>query len=109
MTSAYYLLSYDNWLLIESGLIHLEEYGQGMKMLSGARSYVKLSEFGHFWCLRYSEHSILQSVCQIRKSVGKRRNQGNVFCLKILGKNQGIQLMLETIREINRFSNMVKK
>ena len=29
------------------------------------------------------------------------QNQGNAFCLKISGKNQGIRLILETIREIS--------
>ena len=36
------LLSYHNWLLKKSGQIHLEDYGQGIKMLSGARSFVLL-------------------------------------------------------------------
>ena len=29
------------------------------------------------------------------------QNQGNAFCLRISGKNQGIRLILETIREIS--------
>ena len=48
------------------------------------------------------------------------KNQGNGLCLKISGKNQAIQLMLEIIREvsrktfvfvssINRFPNMLKE
>ena len=59
-----------------------------MKMLSGARSYVKLSEFGHFWCLRYSEHSILQ--CLPHQEVrGKEEKSGKCVLPKNIREKSG--------------------
>ena len=37
----------------------------------------------------------------VKASAKSGKNQRNAFCLKILGKNQGI-LVLETIKEISR-------
>ena len=58
---------------------------------------------------------MLNFLSLIRPSAKSGKNQGNGFCLKISGKNQGIRLMLETVSEniaflpsINRFPSMLK-